>query len=37
MLYRRYLPEDFNALYAIEEACFQQPFRFGRRYMRQLG
>ena len=36
MLYRRYLPEDFNALYAIEEACFQQPFRFGRRYMRQL-
>ena len=36
MLYRRYKPEDFAALYAIEEACFQPPLRFGRRYMRQL-
>jgi ribosomal protein S18 acetylase RimI-like enzyme len=30
------MPEDFAALYAIEELCFQPPFRFGRRYMRQL-
>jgi len=36
MLYRLYTPEDFAALYAIEEACFQPPFRFGRRYMRQI-
>ena len=36
MLYRRYKPEDFAALYAIEEACFQPPLRFSRRYMRQL-
>jgi len=36
MDYRRYKPEDFDALYAIEESCFQPPFRFGRRYMRWL-
>jgi ribosomal-protein-alanine N-acetyltransferase len=36
MLYRRYTPQDFAALYAIEEACFLPPFRFGRGYMRQL-
>jgi ribosomal-protein-alanine N-acetyltransferase len=36
MLYRRYKPEDFDALYALEEACFQPPFRFGRRYMRSV-
>ena len=36
MVYRRYTPEDFDALYAIEEVCFQPPFRFGRRYMRAL-
>ena len=36
MLYRRYKPEDFAALYAIEEACFEPPVRFGRVYMRQL-
>jgi ribosomal protein S18 acetylase RimI-like enzyme len=36
MLYRLYQPGDFPALYAIEEACFQPPFRFGRRYMRQI-
>lgn len=34
--YRLYAPEDFDALYAIEEACFPPPLRFGRRYMRQL-
>ncbi len=36
MQYRPYRPEDFEALYALEEACFQPPFRFGRRYMRSL-
>jgi len=36
MLYRPVKPEDFDALYAIEEICFQPPFRFGRRYMRRL-
>ncbi len=36
MLYRRYNQKDFAALYAIEEACFQPPLRFGRRYMLQL-
>jgi ribosomal protein S18 acetylase RimI-like enzyme len=36
MLYRLYMPEDFAALYAIEEACFQPPHRFSRAYMRQL-
>jgi ribosomal protein S18 acetylase RimI-like enzyme len=34
--YRLYIPADFGPLYAIEEACFQPPLRFGRRYMRQL-
>jgi ribosomal protein S18 acetylase RimI-like enzyme len=34
--YRRYKPRDFEALYALEEACFQPPFRFGRRYMRSV-
>jgi [ribosomal protein S18]-alanine N-acetyltransferase len=36
MLYHAYRPGDFEALYAIEEACFQPPFRFGRAYMRRL-
>jgi ribosomal-protein-alanine N-acetyltransferase len=34
--YRPYKPEDFDALYALEEVCFQPPFRFGRRYMRSV-
>jgi ribosomal-protein-alanine N-acetyltransferase len=34
--YRSYKAGDFDALYALEEACFQPPFRFGRRYMRSL-
>jgi ribosomal-protein-alanine N-acetyltransferase len=34
--YRLYKPEDFAALYAIEEVCFQPPHRFSRGYMRQL-
>lgn len=36
MDYRLYLPDDFAALYAIEEVCFQPPHRFTRMYMRQL-
>jgi ribosomal protein S18 acetylase RimI-like enzyme len=36
VLYRLYLPGDFAQLYAIEEICFQPPFRFDRAYMRQL-
>ena len=36
MLYRLYKPEDFAALYAIEEVCFQPSHRFSRGYMRQL-
>jgi ribosomal protein S18 acetylase RimI-like enzyme len=34
--FRLYKPEDFPALYAIEEACFNPPDQFGRRYMRRL-
>ena len=36
MQYRLYIPEDFSALYAVEEVCFEPPFRFGLRYMKQL-
>ena len=36
MNYRLYTAEDFAQLYAIEEVCFQPPFRFGRGYMRRL-
>lgn len=36
MLYRLCQPDDFAALYAIEEACFQPPLRFPRGYMRSL-
>jgi ribosomal protein S18 acetylase RimI-like enzyme len=36
MTCRLYNPGDFEALYAVEEACFPPLFRFGRRYMRQL-
>lgn len=36
MHYRLYKPEDFEALYAIEQTCFQPPYRFGRGYMRKL-
>jgi ribosomal protein S18 acetylase RimI-like enzyme len=34
--YRLYTPQDFDLLYAIEEACFQTRFRFSRKYMRQI-
>ena len=36
MLYRLYQPGDFAQLYAVEEICFDPPFRFSRAYMRQL-
>ena len=36
MHYRLFEPLDFHDLYAIEEVCFQPPYRFARRYMRQL-
>jgi ribosomal-protein-alanine N-acetyltransferase len=36
VIYRPFTPEDFDRLYALEEACFEPPSRFGRRYMRQL-
>ena len=36
MLYRPYESGDFAALYAVEELCFEPPFRFSRAYMRQL-
>ena len=36
MLYRPYQPDDFAQLYAVEETCFQPPFRFSRAYMRQV-
>jgi [ribosomal protein S18]-alanine N-acetyltransferase len=34
--FRLYHPDDFAQLYAIEELCFEVPFRFSRRYMREL-
>lgn len=34
--YRHYIAADFAQLYAIEEVCFEPPFRFPRRYMRRL-
>ena len=36
MRYRRYASEDFETLYAVEEACFAPPFRFGRGAMRRI-
>jgi ribosomal protein S18 acetylase RimI-like enzyme len=36
MIYRPYTHQDFAALYAIEELCFEPLFRFGRRSMRQF-
>lgn len=35
MMDRPYIAADFEALYALEEACFPPPFRFDRRYMRK--
>ena len=36
VIHRLYIPADFEQLYALEEACFEPPSRFSRRYMRQL-
>jgi hypothetical protein len=36
MHYRLYQPADFAALYAVEELCFEAPFRFSRALMRKL-
>lgn len=36
MRYRPYASRDFEALYAIEEICFQPPLRFPRLYMQRL-
>lgn len=36
MRYRLYQPADFAALYAVEELCFEEPFRFSRALMRKL-
>ena len=36
MHYRLYRNDDFNALYDIEIACFEPPFRFSRAMMRKL-
>jgi [ribosomal protein S18]-alanine N-acetyltransferase len=36
MDYRPYQPADFAALYAVEELCFEPPFRFSRTLMRKL-
>jgi len=36
VLYRPYTPQDFDALYALEELCFEPPVRYSRRYMRLL-
>jgi ribosomal-protein-alanine N-acetyltransferase len=36
MFYRLFQPADFTQLYAIEELCFEPPFRFSRAFMRQL-
>lgn len=36
MLYRPYAPQDFDRLYALEEACFQPTLRFSQNAMRRL-
>jgi ribosomal-protein-alanine N-acetyltransferase len=36
MFFRLYKSGDFAQLYAIEELCFQPPFRFSRTYLHQL-
>ena len=36
MQYRLYTPDDFAALYAIEEICFKPPLRFDCGYMQRL-
>jgi ribosomal-protein-alanine N-acetyltransferase len=36
VIHRLYIPADFEQLYALEEACFEPPSRFSRRFMRLL-
>ncbi|MDR3741276.1 MAG: N-acetyltransferase [Terracidiphilus sp.] len=36
MRVRTYNPDDFTALYEIEEMCFLPAYRFSRRYMQEL-
>ena len=36
MVYRPYIPADFDRLYALEEVCFAPPSRFSRRFMTSL-
>ena len=36
MIYRSYIPADFDRLYALEEVCFEPQSRFSRRFMRLL-
>jgi ribosomal protein S18 acetylase RimI-like enzyme len=35
-MFRLFQPGDFGQLYAIEEICFQPPYRFSRTYIRKL-
>jgi ribosomal-protein-alanine N-acetyltransferase len=34
VIYRQFVSEDFDRLYALEVLCFRPPFRFSRRTMR---
>lgn len=36
ILYRLAALEDFERLYAVEQACFERPLRFTRSYLRRL-
>jgi ribosomal-protein-alanine N-acetyltransferase len=36
MIFRTYTPDDFDALYALEERCFDPTFRFPRPTLRSL-
>jgi [ribosomal protein S18]-alanine N-acetyltransferase len=36
VLYRLYQPADFEPLYAVEDVCFQPPFRFSRSLMHRI-
>ena len=36
MRFRRYDPAEFAELYAVEERCFQPPYRFSRSYLREI-
>jgi ribosomal-protein-alanine N-acetyltransferase len=36
MEFRDYLPDDFEAMFRLDEACFEPPFRFSRAMMRRF-